>query len=56
MFVSRSLCQKQSVMSHGKVNQEVQTWNDLCMAETEVMGDSEILLDENMRRTKRAGV
>lgn len=56
MFVSRSLCQMQSVMPHGKMNQEVETWNDLCMAETEVMADSEILLDENMRRTKRAGV
>lgn len=42
--------------AHGKMNQEVQTWNDLCTAETEVIGDSEILLDENMRRTKRAGV
>lgn len=56
MFVSRSLCQMQCVMPCGKVNQEVQTWHDLRMAEKEVMGESEILLDENMRRTKRAGV
>lgn len=40
----------------GKVDQEVQTWERHMSGRDEVMGESEILLEENMRRTKKAGV
>lgn len=39
-----------------KLDQEVQTWNDPCITETGVMGKSEIPLEENMKRTKTAGI
>lgn len=38
-----------------KLDQEVQTWNDPHLTETEVMGKREIPLEENMKRRETAG-